>query len=598
MNTVNSTLALRISEATSAVFGDSPLTRQVLQVCEQYQQDVDNITSGRGIDALLIAVVGAKGQGKTWVTRQFLRDPLAQARLPSGDLDTDATLCLTWVGPSPPQDLDKASEAYFPVLESQMMDLGQAYVLIDTPGITDENPIAAARAKAALSLATIKLLVIARDQVRAASNMSIAHLIEGSVCIPIITSVEPDEISGGRPAGELAADLRALHDQLSLQAPSSQLTGEVLVPDFEITADESAASTACIGSILDRLGEVGLTGQAIASVSEIRLRAAQQRLREQVQAVIALELPQLAAAVENLSREAQQLPERVLASILGSQAVLETGVRMRLRARLVSDTSLLWFPYRTLMSTLNLTQGAWDRVLLAMAGSVPSMFGALASWARNARTTRDFSVEIQDGIRKRAQDQIEQRLQPLCDRFHRAVMRLRPQEARSTEAHSAGMHLCGVEELQSRSQEIFEESIDRSATRMWLVQLLACLGVVVFWACMAGPIVVIYRDYFSASLSVMGGRHIELDAFPHPSPGLLLTSLLLSTLPLAVYCMLVMTAALSGRKVRRVAREIVAEHDAAITALKDGSIIRLDFEDDLLHQAEFLLGLSKRSASS
>ena len=45
------------------------------------------------------------------------------------------------------------------------------------------------------------------------------------------------------------------------------------------------------------------------------------------------------------------------------------------------------------MSTLNLTQGAWDRVMLALAGSIPSLFGALASWAKNARQSRDFNTE-------------------------------------------------------------------------------------------------------------------------------------------------------------------------------------------------------------
>jgi len=169
----------------------------------------------------------------------------------------------------------------------------------------------------------------------------------------------------------------------------------------------------------------------------------------------------------------------------------------------VSDTSLLWFPYRTVMSTLNLTQGAWDRVMLALAGSIPSLFGALASWAKNARQSRDFSAEIQDGIRQRTQRQVEERLKPLCDQFHRAVMKLRPHDERSKGidgVRSSGMSLSGIDELQNRSQRIFDSAISASAMANLWVQLFGLAGTILFWIFMAGPIVVIYREYFAVSV--------------------------------------------------------------------------------------------------
>lgn len=265
---------------------------------------------------------------------------------------------------------------------------------------------------------------------------------------------------------------------------------------------------------------------------------------------------------------------------------------MRLRARLVSDTSLIWFPYRTLMSTLNLTQGAWDRVMLALAGSVPSLFGALASWAKNVKQNREFSLEVEDGIRRRTQQQVEESLRPLCDQFHRTVLKLRPRDERiSREVHSTGVHLSGIEELQNRSRQIFESAIEKNATASWLVQLLAVVGVFIFWIFMAGPIVLIYREYFAASIDVLSGGHAsKLEDFPHPTPGLMFTSLVLSLLPLAVYCMIVLTISLSNRKVQRVARTIVDDHQRSIEELKATRIIRLEFDDPLLHQAEFLLG--------
>ncbi len=585
--------AQRIADATQAVFGETPLTMAVLDACQHYAHDLVNIQAGRGINALLIAIVGAKGQGKTWAARQFVRDERLRALLPSGDLNADATTRLVWIGPLAPDGLDPNCEIYHPCQVTQLAKIGQPYVLLDTPGLTDADHRAAKLAEQALSLAPLKILLIARDQLRAAANLTIARQIDGSVCVPVISSVEPEEMSAGQATSVLADDLRTLRGQLELMAPRSQIMSEVLVPDFEITGDEAAASQAFLSGILDRMNQLGITDQKLGTAQEQRTKAATERLKGEVSKLIGDELPQLSEAVDQLHRETQQLPERVLETLLGSQSVLVTGVRMRLRARLVSDTSLLWFPYRTLMSTLNLTQGAWDRVVLAMSGSVPSLFGALASWAKNVKVNREFNSEVTDGIRRRTQQQVEERLRPLCEQFHRTVLKLRPRSQRETrEPNSTGMQLTGIEELQTRSQQIFDSAIETHATRWTLVQLWGVLGVVLFWMFMAGPIVLIYREYFMASWDVLSGRETtHLEDFPHPTPSLMFTSLVISLLPLAVYCMVVLTFSLSGRKVNRVAREIIDEHQQEIAKLKSQHIIRLEFDDELLHQAKFLLTL-------
>ncbi len=587
-------LAQRVIDATSAVFGPTPLTAAVREACAQYAHDLSNIQAGRGINVLLIAIVGAKGQGKTWVARQFVRDERLRNKLLSGDLRQDATTRLIWLGPQAPLNLDPTCEVYHHCSAEQMAAIGQPYVLLDTPGLTDSDAPAAKLAEQALSLAPLKLLIIARDQLRAAANLTIAHQIDGAACVPIITSVEPEELTAGAEGQRLAQDLRELRGQLEASAPHSRILPELLIPDFEATGDEAAASEVLLQGALDRFNELGIADGRLGNVQEQRTSAATERLKSQVARLVHSELPQLHQAVDQLHRETRQLPERVLDSLLGSSTVLATGVRMRLRARLVSDTSLVWFPYRSMMSTLHLTQGAWDRVVLAMAGSVPSLFGALASWAKNVRQNHEFTLEIQDGIRRRTQQQLEERLRPLCERFHRAVLKLRPRAERGRDNITAtGMRLTGIEELQSRSQQIFDAAIDRHATAAWLVQAWGLAGAVLFWLFMAGPFVLIYREYFHISYLVMSGKQaIQLEDFPHPTPGLLLTSLVLSLLPLAVYCMVVLTLALNRRKVEHVTRLITEEHQRAITELKAEHVIRLEYDDPLLEQAEFLLTLN------
>lgn len=593
-------LAQRISEAANEVIGPSPAAFAIHDACRRFDLEARNITHARGVSSLLIAIVGAKGQGKTWVARQMVSDERVKSQLRSGDLVDDATTRLVWIGAKAPLQLDAESEIFHCCSDGDMLSLGQTYVLLDTPGSTDSNPRAAEIAADALSLAPIKMLVIARDQIRSAAGILIAQRIDGSDCIPVISSVEPEETTDGSPAARLLQnDLKSLRQQITALAPRVRLSPEILVPDFEISGDERASHESFVAQLTSRLSQLHLDELSLASSQENRLQSAELRLRRCVEQTIDQQIPQLARAVDRLNQETELLPERVLDSMLGSPQVLETGVRMRLRSQLVGDTYLLWFPYRTLMSTLNMTQGAWDRVMLALAGSVPSLFGALSSLARNVRQSRDFNFELQDGIRERMRRQVEERLQPLCEQFHRAVLRLRTQEIDGELPNRSGdIHLSGIEELQLRSREIFEQAVESYRLRNWHVQLLAIGGTLLFWSFMAGPIVAIYHQYFSASYKSLVAGEIHPDGFPHPHPSLILTSVILSLLPLVVYAMIVLTLALSYRKVRRVAAEIQAAHVQAIRELRQRRVIHLHFEDRLLQQAEFLLNIARAEAHS
>jgi hypothetical protein len=592
MKTSTSKLSRRLAESTAIVFGESPISIAVRQACARYEQDLGNIESGRGIAALLLAVVGAKGQGKTWVARQFIRDEGIQAGLRSGDLQADATTRLVWVGPVAPDALDPDSEIFIPCASQSLVSIGQPYVLLDTPGLTDADQRAAKLAGEALSLAPVKLLVIARDQLRAATNLTIAHQIEGAICIPVISSVEPDEMEGGTATGQLAHDLRALREQLAAMAPRSQIASEVLVPDFEISGDEATSSQTFLSGVLDRMAGLELTQAGMRHSREQRIVALNQRLQHEVVAMIADELPHVGEAVDQLNRETRLLPQRVLSSLLGSEEVLESGIRLRLRTRLVADTAPIWFPYRTLLSTFNLTQGAWDRVMLALSGSVPSLFGALTSWARNVRNGRDFEQQMRSGISQHTQQQVEERLRPLCEHFHRAILKLRPREDRSLEKFTAtSMRLAGIEELQTRSQQIFDSAIRQRFTGYWTSQLLGVVGTLIFWGLMAAPIVTVYREYFLTSWRVFVGEEVLLERFPQPTAGLFFTSLILSALPLAIYCMLVLTFSLGRKKIKSISRSIVDQHEAAIDELQKAGVIRLHFEDELLQHAQTLLNL-------
>jgi hypothetical protein len=384
--------------------------------------------------------------------------------------------------------------------------------------------------------------------------------------------------------------MQMIHDS----APKSRLLTPVLIEDFEATGNEEAASRRLRELVSQRLKSQSLS--ELGETREARLSAATTRLKSQIHHLLETTAPQLSRSVHRLVSESQQLPNRVVESVLGSTVILETAVRARLRAQVVSDTSPIWFPYRTTISLLSMTQGAWDRLLLAMTGSIPSIFGTLVTWAKNIQQSRKIEWEMQEGLRERLNRQVEDQLAPMQQQFHRALSRVRSSHG-SQSSNPGRVVLRGIEELQSRSQSLFESVLQRNRASRWSLMLCAFLGTLIFWGLLVGPIVAIYRQYFLACYSSFMNQTTDVGAFPHPSPAMLATSIFLSFIPLLLYAMITLTSFIRRSKIERISRGLIEQHHALVNELQSNGILRLDFEDSILEKAQFLLSLESHGDS-
>ena len=595
-------LVQRIRHATQALLGQQHLTHQISEWCDQYQLQCESIISSRGISLISVGIVGAKGQGKTWIARQMILDKRVSQLLPSGVLSSEATTHVHWIGPIVPEGLDASRELYHPCRSETMLDLGRPYILLDTPGITDDDLQAAKTAKDAMALSPVKLLVVRRDQLRGAILSQLANFTEGAVCVPVITCVPLNDLAKtaaknssaedgpkkARLSESLQRDLSTFCEAMRASAPKTKLLEPVVVPDFEADGDETKIGLEFARELQSRLQNESLDD--IAATRANRLSAATDRLRHRIGQLLESQLPQLSAAVRRLHSEADALPAQTIEAVLGSRTVLQSAVRGRLRAQMIADTGMIWFPYRTVLTVLGLTHGAWDRLLLSLSGSVPSIFGTFAAWARNVQQSRKINWEMQEGIRDRLNRQIQDRLEPVQSQFHRAVTRMRgsDQENKGV-ANTPQIRLSGVEELQSRARNVFEWSVDRHQMPWWALQFLALMGTMLFWFLMAGPIVFIYRQYLGASLDSLAGTPSGLERFPYPSSALLLSSVLLSLIPMLIYAMVVLSWSQRRSKVNRIAESTYSEEIKLVDELKRNGVIALYYDDPLLEHAEFLI---------
>jgi hypothetical protein len=80
-----------------------------------------------------------------------------------------------------------------------------------------------------------------------------------------------------------------------------------------------------------------------------------------------------------------------------------------------------------------------------------------------------------------------------------------------------------------------------------------------------------------------------VETFPHPSPALLMTSVLLSLIPMLIYAMVIFSWSQRGSKIKRIAETTYSEELQMVDKLKTNGVIALHYDDALLEHAEFLL---------
>lgn len=582
----------RVRRAAVTVLGDSPAGRDVAGLCADHQLSRRSIMQDRAVGATVVAIVGAAGQGKSWLAKQVVCGTAAEKAIPSGNRDDESTRRLTWIGPQPPTDLDQRRERFLHCDAPSMHSLGGPYVLVDTPGATDDDQEIAETARRALALAAVLIMVVRRDQLRSQTVSVLTTLGEGTLVVPVINAVR----NANDP--ELAADADTLVARMRSAAPSGTILAPIMIPDFDVQSiDEAEASSAALAQ-LTRLLQPYLDGHLTDDRRRrIRLAAVDARFRESLRTTLSEHLPGLTRAVEQLNAEARQLPRDVALSLVGGPEALRAGIRSKLRLSLLTDTAAIWFPYRTLLGLLNLTHGAWDRVVLSLSGSLPSLITAAWTSARNLNRNGDVERDMRDGLRRRSSAAVVDRLGPPIARFHdqlRELMSAVPGEAEPAvdaedEAGPQVAYLAGIDALQEESQRIFDEEIRRRSPTAWLTMVFAIVGTAIFWAFMAAPVLSLYGQYVTASYETFRDGGGPLERFPRPELSMLLTSLLLSILPTSLFAMLVITWSQRGSRVNAAENRIRERHDETITRLQREGVLRLRWNNSQLADAEFLL---------
>jgi len=595
-STAATALADELEAAAVAVFGTGELSARLQAVARRLDDDCRRLTDRSGQTVPALAVVGRLGEGKSWLAQCFLlptpENDAARKRLRAGQDAEHRTTRLLWLGPQQPVGLRSDAEDYQFVAADRMLDLGRPYVVGDTPGTSFGEDMPAAPAGIAVHSSSLKVLVLSTHGLRDGGLTKFIGTMNGATILPVVR-FRPATPGAVDPPTDTCNDVERQTAEWRRAAPGAVLLDPIYMPESrgDLAGEQALMRGRLQAALLPRLAEVETLRHAVES--QLRERTA--TARREASEVLAEFRRTVGSFASPLDEVHRTLPDEVLRQLLGDETALRVGIRQRLRAEWLDAVPAICFPYRTLVGLLSLTAGAWDRLIIAGLGSLPSLVLTGMQTMRNLRDARDFAQRL----RARAVESIER---ALADRMHDALAQMRRAVAASADGADSvtiavpattesPLKLVGFEGLENEVQETLRTAIRRRAASRAVALLCGLLGTLVFWTLFIGPILSLYGGYFLAWRAALDHPETALGAFPTPSAAMLATGLVLSAGPAFLLALVGLSWAARGRRVRRTLAEFRDDVDQPVRRRHTAGELRVVPTDPQLRAVRFLLEL-------
>jgi len=574
--------------AARTLLGDSALYRQAETLTQEYHGTLERLANQRGLHLLTIAFVGPLNAGKTFLARLLVRQEAALEQMPSGESTDQRTQRLTWIGPEKPPALDPAMERHVAVPQDAMESLGQSYLLLDTPGAGDRDSGLSALSRRALTSARLKVLVLPGHQRRAEIWKQYLNEGDGSLVLPVIrlSAAESRDLAKNEP--EVRSDWQRHLIGMREMLKRSTILEPVLLPDVEVAESAAEGEQEVRNRLVHALREA-VQSEAMRALSPIpQMLACDERYRTALSALLSAKLEALHAPHEKLRAATNELPERAVDFLMRDRRRLRAMLRSELRQDLMERISPLAFPFRTMAGLLCTTTGAWDRVILAGTGSLPSLLMSGVSAVRNLREQADATRELRNELEQRLDTLVRNTVGPAFKEFQHAVSTVTDEPA-NAEPLEFAVH--GADAFREHWEREKEATIQRHRAGGLGLGFFGLLGMTAFWFLLGAPLLHLYGQYIAAAWHSWQGdwSSAALTAYPALGAGFWLTALALASIPAFILALILVALALSRRRVEACEGQL---REAMQTAVQQGEMpFAIEVTAPLLKAADHLMRL-------
>ena len=590
--------AKAIRHAFTQVFGErSSKVWELDRILSQMDEQCHQLAETGGFTLPTIAIFGANKVGKSWLARLFLEKEELRDMIRSGDDDHSVTRHLQVFGiKAPPActhesgDASEASGVRFLRTSTQdMLSLGEPYVLIDSPGSTDISPELQKLARKVQNSATLKLLVVEYSRLRGLDVQRDIEIGRGSTVVPII-------LFQGNEGEKREAEAAEHINQWRTENPESRIVAPIWMPkdgSIHHNAGEAANPAQYTRKQLrSRLPELLSDQENTFESIEKQMDAKLQAFKYELSLTLEDFRKRVKAPHDALREKLQALPTQLIPGILGENNILRVGLRSRFRADWMERIPGICFPFKSISGLLSMTSGAWDKLIFASIGSLPSLAMSLFQIGKNYKEGKDIAKTQENRLQDTLEGKIRENLHQQVSEFTAAVRASLPRkEGTAIEDKAPDISLTGLSRLEEIAEEILSQVIHKKRANG--VQLLALIGALTFWAIAVGPLYSVYNSYVKAWWFTFLNQSADWDLFPTPEFTLVSTTFFLSLLPVFLLAMFGMSLATQGSRIKKTANKVREKFDARVRELFHSGELSIRIEDERIEAARVLLELEE-----
>ena len=529
----------QIKQAINNVFEGYPDAIDWLDVCERTISDLNDIRDNRGLDETIVAVIGHKNAGKSFFCQSVLKNQNDIDKVKTGSTTRYSTTKLLWIGASKPKRLNSDLEEYLDVEKENLVTFKKPYVLVDVPGFNDINAEAQNIAHKIIAIASVVVLVVKWDNgFDLDSQFRYLSHGNGLTIIPVIV----DHKFGYREEQEAKEQSLKFEAELRKRFGHDRVSQAVYVPQWgtypieEQTYYKNKAielNQMILKKALDaKQVERSFIAHTLYSKTLILLR-------ERMQSVIQNIHPSYDALKQKEAATVTELTTR----LTGSDDAFEYGIRVRMMSKVVEKTSRSYIPFRSIMGLLSITSGAWDKLTLSFAGSLPSLAMVLFQSGKNVKNIHEHKTQIRKNLSDHLDDVYQRNLNTAQHDFISALNNYNQQVIEKESINWQDLKNTDKQLilLENIADEQINENIEKEVGKAKLVNAIGLIATFIFMILLLGPFTSIYNQYISTGFSSFLFGGVVWQDFPAPSFSMISFSLLLSVIPVFILGVIAMS---------------------------------------------------------
>jgi len=566
--------SMRIRSCLETLFHENSdvLLSDALERLNRFEFEIKTLKDRSLISVPIVMVAGKKNAGKTTLCRLLTEESgLVLNQGPSGK---NMTRKCMWIGSAEHMPtLDSEGEELRSSIEGKTM-LGAnelEYILVDTPGQDDADPVTKQNHKRILSISGHVILV--SDYKSIDTIPILLKNLKGRAILPVV--FDPEHSNRSEEGREKIRNNIKLYLKKYADHEGHQpvLFLPQVMPNQHLSDQER-----------DRLKESlkGLLAcRAVdpSIVAENLYRLFKQDLRQMLG-----DFPERAKEpLDEIRRQESRTLRSVAVRILGTDRQVEAGVRLQMLRSVAQDCPVYCFPFRTFLGALGLTAGAWDRIWFTVVGSIPSLASLVMQTGKNLVAQRESRDIRWAGILESAREQVMHEMKGPLNQLSSTIP-----GKRKIRFESGRFSIIGLEYLRDKAAILMAEAVKCGCFRKHTVHFFGLISTVIWVFLAFGPLYAVYHEFGEAwKISTFDSGSWQL--FPVPSLSMIASSLFLIFMPVFLIAMLVLSFSVTHRRVRKKVSSIRSDYNAFLEEAIRDRIICMKCEHPIMDSAIGLL---------